>query len=512
MTAIPLQSRRSKIENRKSCLSRFPYFLLVAGGLIFSRGVSAQQASNVFLDSNEILFSVLAALNASGYDTGLGAGVGNTTREEVRAVLAQKRAPAAAEIRKFYEAHRVAADPGADLGQYVSLALLLGPPPDFRFSVRESDLPPDAKSVAGLVPLLKSFHQQADLTLLWARLEPRYQEEISRYTEAVRRSIVVSDAYLRFPSGAYLGRTYSIFLCLLGTPEQVHARIYGQNYFLVVTPSKELKLNEIRHQYLHFLLDPLALKYSAEIHQKSALSHIARLAPALASDFKEDYPLLVTECLIRAVEIRMDKRPKSAAQKSVDELTASGLLLVPYFYQALAEYEQQESSMNVFYKTMVLGIDMEKEEKRLASVKFSPRPAVAPQSGAPVVSEEERLLNQADNYIYEKRYSDARTVYQTVLEKINPKSERALFGLAVAASNTRKPDLAEEYFLKTLEAARDLRIVTWSHIYLGRLLDLKGKRPEALEQYRAASLTAGTFPDALRAVQNGLARAFGSQQ
>jgi tetratricopeptide (TPR) repeat protein len=122
------------------------------------------------------------------------------------------------------------------------------------------------------------------------------------------------------------------------------------------------------------------------------------------------------------------------------------------------------------------------------------------------------LLDQGDNLFYRGRYSDAKLAYQQVLEKTDPKSERALFGLAVVASNLRKPDLAEEYFQKTLETARDLRLVTWSHIYLGRLYDLRGKRNDALAQYRAASLTAAAYPMALRAVQGGEAQQFGSKE
>lgn len=464
----------------------------------------------MILDSNEQLFSILAAINLAGYDSGLGANAGNKTREDVRAYLARKNLPVVPELRKFYAAHQIADDPGADLGQYVSLALLLGPPPDFRPTVQESDLPPDAKALIGFIPLLKRFYQQAELEALWARLQPRYQGEIERYGEQTRNSIRLADAYLRSPSGAYLGRTYSIFLSLLAAPEQVQARIYGENYYLVVTPAKEPKLSEVRHQYLHFLLDPLAVKYAEEIHQKNGLQIFARQAPNLSADFKEDFPLLVTECLIRAAELRVEKRPKAAAEKTANELMLSGLILVSYFYSALSGYEQQDSSMSVFYKEMVAGIDMKELGNELAKVKFTPRPA-AQNPAAPAATEEERLLAQGDNLIYEGRYLDAKAVFQSVLEKTNPKSERALYGMAVVASNTRKPDLAEEYFQRTLDAARDLRLVTWSHIYLGRIYDLKGQREKALGQYRAASVTAANFPDALRAVQNGLARSFGSK-
>jgi hypothetical protein len=474
----------------------------------------AQQPGNVTVESNEQLFCTLAALNVAGYDTGAGTGTGDRTREEIRAALAKKKLPVLPELKTFYAEHRPPAGSSADLGQYVSLALLLGPPPQFHSTVPEANLPPDAKAVAGLVPLLRSFYNQADLLDLWALVQPRYDAEIARISDPVRKMITLSDAYFRFPSGAYLGRSYTITLDLLGEPEQVHARIYGQNYFLVVTPSKEPKLHEIRHQYLHFLLDPLAVKYAPEIQQRVELKTLARQAPNLAADFKEDFPLLVTECLIRAAELRMDKLSHAEAQKSVDELTASGLILAPYFYSALADYEAHEASMNEIYRPMILGIDTEAERKRLASVKFSPAPAATlGESNQPgrTLTEEDRLLDRGDNLIYGRQYAEARTAFQTVLETLNSKSERALFGLGVVAANTRKPDLAEEYFGKTLEVTRDVWVATWAHIYLGRLDDINGKREKALAEYRAASLTAGPYPEALRAVQSGLSKPFGSK-
>ena len=507
--------RRHDIPNRdghlKNCRKYLGATLLLFVALIIPQPGKAQQSGNVILDSNEQLFSVAAALNASGYDTGVGIDTGNNTREVVRAFLAKKKIPVIAEIRTFYEAHKIADDPGADLGQYVSLALLLGPPPDFKITVPQSDLPPDAKAVAGIVPLLKTFYQQADLLDLWSRLESRYQDEIARYSDSVRTSIGLADAYLRFPSGAYLGRTCAIYLSLLGAPDQVQARIYGSNYFLVVTPSKQSKLDEIRHQYLHFLLDPLAVKYAQDIHEKAELRVAVRQAPMLAEDFKQDFPLLLTECLIRAVELRMDKQPKAAAEKALQDFTASGLVLTPYFYSALADFEKQDTSMNVYYKAMVQGIDVDEETKKLASVKFMERPPVPENKKASSLTEEQRLLDQAENSIFLGHYDEAKTTFQTVLEKIDPKSDRALYGLAAAETYTRKPDLAEENFKKALDATHDLHIATWSHIYLGRIYDLKGKREDALAQYRAASLTATAYPEALRAVQAGLQEPYGSK-
>jgi tetratricopeptide (TPR) repeat protein len=146
----------------------------------------------------------------------------------------------------------------------------------------------------------------------------------------------------------------------------------------------------------------------------------------------------------------------------------------------------------------------------MAKIKFAPAPKPAANASGPPESAEDRLIDQGDNLVYQGNYKEARDVFESVLTK-DPASPRALYGAAVVASNTRKPDLAEEYFKKTLEVARDLRLVTWSHVYLGRLYDLKGEREKALEQYRAASVTAGAYPDAWRAVQDGLRLPFGTK-
>ncbi len=478
------------------------------GALLLPAPALSQQGS-VVLEWNEQLFCVLAAANAAGYDAGMGAA--NETRLQVREYLAAQNAPILPELKKFYDQHRIKDNPSKELGQYVSLALLVGSPPDFNLTVRPEELPPDARDVAGFLPLLRTFYQQAKMEALWAQVRKSYDAAVERYTEAARQTFVVTEAYLRFPAGGYLGRNYAIYIDLLGEPEQVEARIYGLNYYVVVTPSQDLKLNEIRHQYLHFLLDPLAAKYGYEINEKVSLSSTARQAPMLGLDFKEDFGLLVTECLIRAAELRIDKVPAADAQKKLDEMTAQGLILIHYFYESLAEFEKQFDSMTAWYKPMILAINVPNEERRLIPVEYAKKPpAPVMVKETPELTEEEKLLDQGDDQFYQGKYADARISYRTVLEKDDANSERAIYGLAVVYANTRKPDLAQEYFQKALSTAHDLRIITWSHIYLGRLDDLAGQRDAAVAQYHAALVTAAAFPMALRAAQSGMEVPFGS--
>jgi hypothetical protein len=505
---------RACCVSRLGCRLKLPWawclFAATLTTLLATSSARSQGVGGVILEPNEQLFCVLATLNAAGYNAGMNGGAENETRRKVRQYLDAQNAPVLPELKKFYSDHQIKDDPGRDLAQYISLALLVGSPPDFQLTVPEAEIPPDARDVEGFLPLLRAYYSQTKMLFIWTQVHKDYDEAVARYTDAVRQSFMLTEAYMRFPAGGYLGRTYAIYVDLMGAPEQVHARIYGLNYFLVITPSQNVKLEEIRFQYLHFLLDPLAAKYGAEITLKGVLAATARQAPMLGLDFKEDFGLLVTECLIRAMELRIDKRPAADAQKSLDEMTSQGLILVHYFYDSLVAFEHQDASMTVYFKPMILAIDTHAEERRLFVVHFATRPPAPVIKAAPAQSEEEQLLDKGDNLFFEGKYLDAKAAYQTVLEKDDPKSERAIYGLAVVYANTRKPDLAEEYLQKALATAHDLRIVTWSHIYLGRLDDLNGKRNDALAQYHAALLTAAAFPMALRAAQGGLETAFGA--
>ena len=148
----------------------------------------------------------------------------------VREYLQAQNAPILPELKKFYDQHRVKDDPSRNLGQYISLALMVGSPPDFKLTVPDAELPPDARDVVGFLPLLRTYYAQTKMLIIWSQVQKQYEAAVARYTDAVRQNFVLTEAYMRFPRGGYLGRTYAIYIDLMGAPEQVHARIYGLNY------------------------------------------------------------------------------------------------------------------------------------------------------------------------------------------------------------------------------------------------------------------------------------------
>ena len=155
--------------------------------------------------------------------------------------------------------------------------------------------------------------------------------------------------YLRIASSGFLGRDFWIYVDLLGAPGQVNARGYGRDYYVVLSTSREPKLKEVRHGLLHYLLEPLALKHSALVHSKADLQWFAEGAHALPPWLRKDFRLLLSESLIRAVELRLARDSPAANEQRLREILEEGHLLAPYFYEALEQFEQQEAGMRIYY-------------------------------------------------------------------------------------------------------------------------------------------------------------------
>ena len=338
----------------------------------------AENTPKVALDNNEALFSVLTAMNACGYDSDLSASV--PLRAEIRAEVTKtiEASPEAKEstavMCQFYSEHQQD-DPGRTLAQYVSLALFLNPPPELTLKVKEAELPPDASFVSGFLPALQKFYGEAGLHAIWIRHQAAYADLTARYHEPLSKVLFDTEVYLKLPSAGFLGRAFTVYLDPMGSPGQANARNYGADYYVIISPGtgSSLKVDQIRHTYLHYLLDPLALKYPAAISHLKPLLENVKSAP-MDESFKTDVSLLMTECLIRAVEARTigtSKTPETQRQQLVQQSAEQGFILTPYFYQSLLKFEKSPAGLRIAYGDMVSGIDVRKEQKEVAQIKFA---------------------------------------------------------------------------------------------------------------------------------------------
>ena len=474
---------------------------------------AAATTSKATLDTSETLFSLLAAMNACGYDADLAESA--PIRAQVRQEVAQNAAAspeaehARTEFCHFYRDHQNPS-PGLDLAQYVSLALFLSPAPSFQPSVQEADLPPDAGYILGAVPLLQSFYKAVGLHDIWRKHQPEYDVLVERFHTPVAQVILKTDLYLKLQISGYVGRRFTVLVEPLAAPRDINARNYGDDYFLVVSPARNsLKLDQIRHTYLHYVLDPYAQKRGTALKRLQPLLLTVATAP-MDESFKNDIGLLVDECLIRAIEARtIPVTGKDGEQIRLQAATAAvneGFVLTRYFYDVLLKFEKDPAGLKDSYSEWLYAIDLDKEKKLAQQVNFSKE--AAPELLRAAKVQQMQLLDLADQRLAARDIPGAEKLAHQALDEKNEDPARALFILAKAASLKGDMEGARNYFERTLEIAREPRVVAWSHIYLGRILDLQEQREAAIAQYRAALSAGDENPETKTAADRGISQPY----
>jgi hypothetical protein len=481
-----------------------------------------QERSPIALDSSETLFSVLTALNTCGYDQDLT--ISDATRSNVRAevqrVLAESEEAEAARtaVCEFYQSHTVERNTTRSLSPYISLALYMDGPPHFAPRVKEEDLPPDAAAIAGFGTLLEHFYEKAGLHSIWERHRRDYAALMNRYHEPLAKMVFDTEIYLKQPSAQYLGRRFTIYLDFMGSTNETDARNYGADYFVIVFPAPNdnsgaaprsaLKMDQIRHTFLHYELDPLASKHPTAIMRLEPLLQSVKRSP-LEESFKTDISLLVTECLIRAMEIRLsgDKQTAEAMRaQAVDDAVKQGYILTRSFYDEVVAFEKDPVGIRGAYSEFLEGVDLKKEEKAASEVQFAT--STAPELLRLSRPEERRMLVTAEKRLAAGDPKGAQELAQQALDKKIGDQGRALFILAEVAVANKNRDGAQDNFQKAIESSKDPKVIGWSHVYLGRILDMKEERDAAVREYKAALTAGGGLPEIKAAAERGLQQAY----
>jgi tetratricopeptide (TPR) repeat protein len=225
----------------------------------------------------------------------------------------------------------------------------------------------------------------------------------------------------------------------------------------------------------------------------------------MEENFKNDASLLITECLIRAIEARTSGSSKTleeGRQKTVQDSVEQGFILTRYFYDALIPFEKDPAGLRSAYEDILQGIDVRKEIKRAGEVQFASN--ALPELLRLAQPAEGRLLQNAEKRLSAGDPEAAQKLAQQALDEGSEDSGRALFILAQVATMNRDMEGARNYFLRALEVAHEPKVVAWSHIYLGRIFDLQENRDAALDHYRAALTAGGTLPEVKAAAERGM--------
>src|SRR5580704_8202691 len=498
----------------------------------------------ISLIPSEPVFIMAAALNTCGYDEGLeeSGPLRKHLRDEINQALAQSEdARTKRDALCLYIAQHRMTGSERDISQYISLALYLTPPPELEVTADLTEMPPDSTQVVEVLPALRAFAAAVDLHGIWLTSHHAYDEEIDKLHDPISQMIVNVNLYLKMPASTYDGRRFIVVVEPQLSPAVVNARIYGTDYVVVVSPvDGKIPMADVRHTYLHYVIDPLLFERSNAIDREQPILKEIRDAP-LDFRFRSDTVSLTIECLIKAIEARtMDtgipeykipanvdrsqlplyEHQRDLYQQKVDaaKLAAvahdmrQGYVLTQYFYEQLLQFEKDPASLKDTIGEMVYGMDVDQEVHRARQIEFD-------KEGDEDVLQQSKPhpltgLDLAEAKLASGDVAAATTMAQKALAgqtdtvASTADAARAHFILARVDLMTGHPDEAIDDFQKTLAMSKEQRLLAWSHIYLGRMLDLDCKRDQALSEYKLALTVRDGQLDTRLAAERGVKAAY----
>ena len=498
----------------------------------------------ISLISSPQLFFMAAALNACGYDEGLedSAPVRKRVRDEINAALAKSEDARAKrdKVCLYIAQHRMTGSE-RDISQYVSLALYLSPPPALETTVELPEMPPDSTQVVEFVPVLKDFAQAVDLNGIWLSVRRLYDDETNKLHDPLSKMIVSTNLYLKMPASTYSGRRFVVLIEPMLSPKMVNARVYGTDYVVVLSPvNGTIDMQDVRHVYLHYTIEPLLYSRTNAIDRMEPILKEVREAP-LEFRYRSETVPLVVECLIKAIEARtmntgvpdykipagVDRselpryeRERIATQQKQETVRVAavthdmkqGFVLTQYFFEQLIQFEKDAASLRDTIGEMVYGMDVQQQVHRARQTDFDQKA-----DDDVLQRSKPRALTGLD--LAEAKLAEgdlatasamARKVVANKTDTLDSVAEeaRADFILARVAIATGHPEEAINDFQKTISTSKEPRLVAWSHIYLGRMLDLDCKRDQAVSEYQQALAARDGQQDTRLAAERGVKAAY----
>ena len=359
----------------------------------------------ISLISSEPVFIMAAALNACGYNEGMDASdpIRKHIRDEMnQAFMQSEDARNKRDALCLYIAQHRMTGGERDISQYISLALYLTPPtpaPGLELTADQTEMPPDSIQVADILPTLRAFATAVDLHGIWLAAHHSYDDDIDQLHDPLTQMMLNTNVYLKMPPPTYDGRRFVVVVEPQLSPGMVNARIYGTDYVVVVSPvDAKIPMNDVRHTYLHYVIDPLLLAHTDALSREQPILKVIRDAP-MDFRFRSDPVSLTIECMIKAIEARtMDtgipeykipagvdrsqlpryEHERELYQQKVDAAKwvavqhdmAQGFVLTQYFYEQMIQFEKAPASLKDTIGEMVYGMDIAQQVNRAKEVAF----------------------------------------------------------------------------------------------------------------------------------------------
>jgi hypothetical protein len=295
----------------------------------------AVPAELVSLQADERLFTLMAALNAAGYDDENNEAGMHPVRLAVRAELARKTLRSLDRLRLHLRICRLIHE-----SQCIHWLLQRGGPPDF---ARQADgwwVKAPALLFLGMDDALADFYVEAGIGALWQRYQPDYDAEIARYQALLEPSLQATLAYLRLSPPA--ASRVVMLPNLLDAYWRGYGPAVGETSYIVSGPAEQPNVGLVQHEFMHPLLNPLVDANLDAIEPAQARRLFDRLKGQVARGY-QSWEGILHESVIRAVEVRLAAPAERAWILANEE--AQGFWLVRPLAQQLEAYEAGDLSL-----------------------------------------------------------------------------------------------------------------------------------------------------------------------
>ncbi|HJQ26589.1 MAG TPA: tetratricopeptide repeat protein [Blastocatellia bacterium] len=558
---------------------------------------------NVRVESDPRTLVVMAAINEAGFDAETGGQPLSPLRAELRKDLKTIDPQLKAKLAAFYQSHRRAGvDEMTDATRYAALSLLMTPPPGFNVHVPLGvTLPEELQSLLsveekGTEPTLQKLVREFYVTSGFKNFLVKYTAVADAYATAYRqpvgellyqtleyfhaspetivnmRPLVISPTEAepgrkkQNPTVVARNRSRQVFVItdpllalntsvvrgdILNQQEDLLTRRVGDDYIVIVGPSRAYNIDGVRQALIRFVIDPLVerhLKFALDY--KEPITKLVAGVPTAARQYQTSVYLVMRESLAQAAEARLKRLRAMAggAAYSEDDATFDlaqaylrGAVLTFHFYGALRDLEATGLSLETFIDQMVATTKFDREATRAREFE----PVVARVTAArnarksesvtePTAAPVAKKMLASDDLIRQKKFAEARVLLESVLAE-EPNNARALYGLGQVLSSTPSAveldpkadendkiqaqhdrfEQAIKLYRKAIDNASpesEKWLIQWSHVLLGRIYDFQEFRNDALAEYDKA-IEMGDIPNgALKEARDGKLRPFGSRQ
>lgn len=297
--------------------------------------------SKITFQNDIELFTLYAFMNYTGYDDENNKQGFSPVRESLRKEL--KEMDLDLKNNTYYK------DKQINYPDYTEALLHMTKAPEFKYG---KSLPSHLNKLNDLPECLNEFYKEANIEELYKQYQKEYDQELDKYKVEAHPAIAKMNYYLGMNNKdvkPFIITTNLLDAYWRGSGLGKNKYLYNDSLMIITGPSDEANIENIVHEYLHGVINPITDELEKEI---DSIFYKRKDVPKNSqADGYGNWKSIVTESIIRGIAGKaVNTDGKSIAQGGYD----NGFILSMYFYERFDEFKDYEGSLEDFVKKLIV--------------------------------------------------------------------------------------------------------------------------------------------------------------